>query len=109
MTIKDDEQSKPFSILIFMKENVLLSMILPSIILLVFVVYTIIDNKDQKWQKIIDNKPTLRIIRFNQSNLLTNKYTVIKVDGTLNISVPNGEGSSYIYGIDEIEIYEIIK
>ncbi len=112
MTITTDEKTeKSPTLRNFLKKHALFLSIFVILSLIAGLVSWVEDKNEQKWEIIKTEHPTLRVNRYNQSNLLTTNYTVIKIDGELHISVPDDKenGSSYSYSLSDINIYEVLK
>ena len=75
------------------------------------IAYHVDTKNNTKWANLKENHPAIRIERRNESNLLTNQYSLIKIDGKRHISVKEAADSStsYSYELSEVQIYETVK
>lgn len=111
MTIKEEEKSPTFSLKAFLGKHALLITVALIVAFCGLIVNHVETKNNTKWANLKENHPAIRIERRNESNLLTNQYSLIKIDGKRHISVKEAADSStsYSYELSEVQIYETIK
>ena len=110
MTIKE-EKTKSFNLSSLLRKNAIYIAFGTLFAFTGFIIHHVESNNEAKWLNLKDNHPSIRIERRGESNLLTNHYLLIKIDGKRHISVKEATDSStsYSYELSDVQIYETVK